>query len=222
MNHVVFVGLGILDALAVLVLIMKLFKLPVWKYRHSIAGFVLFIACLSFMMRIVLGVPLADLPLQYLLFVLFFRYAVKIKVHLAAFIFGAGITVYVAMQTTLYFMYEYTGMMTAEVVQQSTGPLVNLLQISSIVVAYCIAYILFRCNVGFAFMPKPPHDFHTKENYFSDRNYVVVAGIAISVLTICLTLVLITLANPLGLLLVAVMNLAMLYYFSKRRETHAA
>lgn len=217
---VLYIGLGILDALAMLLLIMKLFKLPIWTYRYKIGGFVLFIAVFSYIIRIVLEVPQIDLPLQYILFALFLRLAVKIKLHLAAFMCGAGITAYAVLQMVLYFIFQYTGIMSVTVVQQSMGWLVYLLQATSILSAYLISYGLYRFNLGFSFIPSPPHDFYSKEDYLSDHNYVLVIGNVISVITICLTLVLLYRANPLGLLVLAIMNYAMLYYFSKRREDH--
>lgn len=217
MNTVIYITLGIFDALAMLLVILKLYMLPVREYTGKIVVFVVFIASFSYMMRITLDVPKLDLPFQYIFFILFLRFGMQLKIHLASFISGAGISAYAALQMGIFLLYKWFDLMHVGVVQENEG-MVNILQVSSILVAYIICFIFYLFDYGFSFIIKPPHDFLTKENYFSKANVPFIIGTAVSTVTICLTLILLYNADPLWLFLMTFPTFGVSYYFSHRRE----
>ncbi|MFJ2042273.1 hypothetical protein ACIOBL_01650 [Paenibacillus taichungensis] len=218
MNTVIYITLGIFDALAMLLVILKLYMLPVREYAGKIVAFVVFIASLSYMMRITLDIPKLDLPLQYIFFILFLRFGMELKIHLTSFIAGAGISAYAALQMGIFYIYKWLDIMHVGIVQQNEGLLVYLLQISSILVAYVICFIFHLFDYGFSFIVKPPHDFLTREDYLSRKNVPIIIGAVISAITICLTLVFLYNSDPLWLLLMALLTFSISYYFSYRRE----
>jgi len=196
-----------------LVLILKLYMLPVREYLGKILIFAAFIAVFSYVMRIVLKEPNYDLPLQYLLFILFLRVGLKIKTHLASFIAGAGICAYAVLQMGIYYFYDWTHLMNAYMLKENNGS-IYLLQISTIVIALVISWALMKFNTGFSFIILPPHDFLTKENYFTIRNLLVLLGSLASLITNSVTVLFLYDANPLWLLLTSAITLGLSFYFS--------
>lgn len=215
---VIYITLGIFDALAMLLLILKLYMLPFREYGVKITFFVFFIATFSYMMRITLESPKLDLPLQYIFFVLFLRFGMELKIHLSSFIAGAGISAYAAIQMGIYHLFNFFDVMHVNVIQQNAGSLVYLLQSSSILVAYVICFFLTIFDYGFSFIIRPPHDFFTKENYLSSVNLPYLIGTIISAFTICMTLVLLYNSDPTWLLILAILTFGVSYLFSIRRE----
>ncbi|BCG57680.1 hypothetical protein [Paenibacillus sp. URB8-2] len=214
MHDLIFIILGIFDAFAMLTIILKLYMLPVREYFVRILLFASFIALFSYLMRIAIGVPEWDLPLQYLLIILFLRLGLKIKVHLASFIAGAGICGYALIQVALYYFYAWTNLMNVGVLKENSGFYISLLQVSTIVAAFVLSWALTRFNLGFSFIIVPPHDFLVKENYFTNRNLILVIGSLASLATVSVTILFLYNANPLGLLLIAAVAFGLSFYFS--------
>ncbi|MEK3776596.1 hypothetical protein MHB85_19035 [Paenibacillus sp. FSL K6-4396] len=218
MNTVIYISLGFFDALAMLLIILKLYMLPVREYAGKIFVFVIFIASFSYMMRITLGMPKLDLPFQYIFFILFLRLGMELKPHISSFIAGAGISAYAAIQMGIFHIFEWLDVMHIGVVQQNEGSLVYLLQSSSILIAYLICFVFSIFDFGFSFIIRPPHDFIKKENYLSKTNIPFLIGTTISAITICMTLVLLYRSDPTGLLFLAISTFGVSYFFSVRRE----
>lgn len=215
---VIYIILGFFDALAMLLLMLKLYMLPFRAYGVKIAYFVFFISTFSYMMRITLESPKLDLPLQYILFVLFLRFGMELKVHLSAFIAGAGISAYAAIQMAIYHLFHFFDVMHVSVIQQNEGSMVYLLQSASILITCVISFVLSIFDYGFSFIIRPPHDFLKKENYLSSTNLPYLIGTVISAFTICLTLILLYSSDPTWLLVLTILTFGVSYFFSTRRE----
>ncbi|MFD1775919.1 hypothetical protein ACFSF2_18785 [Paenibacillus rhizophilus] len=214
MHDLIFIFLGIFDATAMLTVILKLYMLPVREYFVRVLLFASFIAVFSYLMRIIIGVPEWDLPLQYLLIILFLRLGLKIKLHLASFIAGAGICAYALIQMGVYYFYAWTNQMNVDILKENSGSLLYLFQISSILVAYVLSWALTRFQLGFSFIIVPPHDFLVKENYLTNRNLLLVFGSLASLATVCITILFLYRANPLGLFIAAAVAFGLSFYFS--------
>ncbi|AHV95959.1 hypothetical protein PSAB_05115 [Paenibacillus sabinae T27] len=210
----IFILLGLCEASATLTIILKLYMLPVREYFGRIFLFALFIAIFSYMMRIVLKAPELDIPFQYLLFIFFLRLGLKIKVHLASFIAGAGICAYALIQIGFYYFYSWTSLMNVSVLKENSGFHISLLQVSTIFAAFGLSWVLNRFNLGFSFIILPPHDFLIKENYFTNRNLLLVIGSLASLATASVTILFLYSANPFGLLLAAAIAFGLSFYFS--------
>ncbi|WP_315793167.1 hypothetical protein [Paenibacillus sp. BIC5C1] len=218
MNTFFYIVIGIFEAFAVLLIILKLYMLPVREFAGKIFFFVVFMASFSYMMRITLELPKLDLPFQYIFFILFLRFGMELKSHISSFIAGAGISAYAAIQMGIFHVFEVMDIMHSGIVQQNEGSLVYLLQLSSILVTYLICLIFSMFDFGFSFIIRPPHDFIIKENYLSKTNLSYLIGTMFSTITICMTLVLLYRSEPTGLLILALATFAVSYFFSVRRE----
>lgn len=213
-----YILLGVFDAFAMMLLSLKLYMMPVLNYRYRIALFVVFIANFSYFIRIVLDIPKFDLPLQYLLFIIFLRFGMGIKFHLGAFISGAGITAYIALQLGIYFILDLLGALNVSVISQNTSSMVFTLQIITILVAILISTLLKLFNLGFSFIFSPPHDFFIKENYSTKTNRMMLFGTVISLVAISLTLFLLYNLDTIGTLVMTSLTFAASYYMSERSD----
>ncbi|WP_148278013.1 hypothetical protein [Paenibacillus popilliae] len=166
----IYIPLGSLDAFAVFVLILKLYRLPIKEYILDIGTMSVIISIVSFVLRILLNVPTIDLPLQVLLFTLFIRFVMGIKIFYGAIITGAGLGAYLIFQLIIYIILLSIGLLNEHIVLQSAGVEVNFVQASSITLALTIGYVLKKFNLGFSFVIRPPHDFSIKEDYTKPRN----------------------------------------------------
>lgn len=166
----IYIFLGALDAFAVFVLVLKLYRLPLKEYIMELSIMSVFIAIVSFVLRIVLDVPMFDLPLQVMLFALFMRFIMRIKLFYSAIITGAGLGAYLIIQMTIYAILSGFGYLDEQLVLQSTGIEVNVVQAISITIAYILGFVLKKFNFGFSFIIRPPHDFSVKEDYSTHRN----------------------------------------------------
>ncbi|MCY9511956.1 hypothetical protein M5W68_10480 [Paenibacillus larvae] len=218
MSSLVYLVIGIFDALAMLVLILKLYRIPILRYSFKIFVFASFISIFSYFMRVVFGVAQFDLPLQYVLFVLFLRYSIQIKIHYSAFIAGIGITAYTSLQLVIYYIYTHIGIIDISVLYQNSGMAVLMIQLTSILTAYLISYILKLFNLGFSIVIMPPHEFSIREDYLSEENRQLLISVIVSIFTISLTVFLLYRAKALTLIIVAVASFCISYYFSHRRE----
>lgn len=166
----IYISLGMLDAFAVFVLILKLYRLPIKEHILEIGIMSVFISVVSFMLRIVLNIPTVDLPLQVLLFTLFMRFVMRIKLFYSTIITGAGLSAYLIIQVIIYAILSSFGYLDERLVLQSTGSIVNIVQAITITVTFVIGFILKEFNLGFSFIIRPPHDFNVKEDYSKARN----------------------------------------------------
>ncbi|WII39219.1 hypothetical protein [Paenibacillus thiaminolyticus] len=166
----IYLSLGTLDAFAVFVLILKIYRLPLKEYILELGTMSVFIAIVSFVLRIVLNVPYIDLAMQVLLFTLFMRFVMQIKLFYGAIITGVGLGAYLIIQVSIYGILSSIGLLNEHVVLQTTGTEVNFVQALSITLAFTIGYVLKKFNLGFSFIIYPPHDFSVKEDYTKSRN----------------------------------------------------
>ncbi|MGG1673071.1 hypothetical protein ACIFOE_21005 [Paenibacillus sp. NRS-1783] len=220
-SNVIYILLGILDAIAVMVFSLKLYMLPVAERWKRLIGFGVLIAIISFFMRVVFNIPKLDLPLQYILFILFFRYALGIKTHLAAFVLGAGISAYAIMQVGVYYLYNFLGILQTGVLQQNTTLQVYTLQITYVALCFVVSFILKIYNAGFSFIVAPPHD-NRRENYFSKDNRSVAFSALLSAVTICVAGVLLYQLNPFVLLLMSIFTFGFSYFLSRKEDREDA
>jgi len=214
----IYIALGTFDAFAVFVLILKLYRLPLREYMRELVIMSVFIAIVSFFMRLVLHIPAMDLPLQLILFTLFIRFVMRVKLFYSAIITGAGFGAYLIIQVCIYAVLSTMGFMDKQLVIESTGIEVNIVQAISITLAYVIGFALQKFNFGFSFIIRPPHDFSVKEDYSTSRNKALLfwSLATLVVLSVSLTALLymkIEYVTPLLLI-----SFGALYFQSRRRD----
>lgn len=222
LTYLAYISVGVADAMAVLVLPLALYMLPIKDYKYRIILFAVFISLVSFIMRIVLNIPRLDLPLQYALFSIFFRVGLKIKLHLSAFILGVAISAYATIQMAIFYVYNFFDIMQLNVLKENATLQVFLLQGTSILIIYLIAALLKLYVTGFSFIVAPPHDFIWREDYNTEENKKVLISILFSMVTISLGVILLYYLNPLAILLVSIVTFGLSFIFSRRSDAEDA
>ncbi len=213
----IYLLLSVLDAFAMLTMIFKLYRLPMREYWRGILALVVGIATFSYIMRMILHLPVFDLPIQYLIFVLFMRYYIQMKFYLSAFITSAGIVAFTAIQLILFYGLTMTNVINPDILSQTGGWGVYLIQISTELICFLIGFILWKFNRGFSFIILPPHNFKRKANY-SVTDKMLLFSTAISVISIFVTLWLLYTANPFAVIVMSVLSFLISHVFSKRGE----
>lgn len=218
LSAVLYLGLGVFDALSVLVLALKMYRLPLWEYRYRLLGVSALISAVSYLNRIVLGIPGWDMIIQIVLFILFFRYAMQIKVFYSALIVSAGFNAYILLQLLVFYAFVFTGSMTYSVIYQSEGGGIQLIQIITILLAYLFAGGMKLFNQGFSFIISPPHDFNIKEAYTQGANGSLLVAVILALILGSLALVVAINYNTYLLILSSGILFGLSYYLSYRKE----
>ncbi len=213
-----YIFLGVFDALAFIVLALKMYRMPLFRYKYRIITFAIYISIFSFFIRVVLQIPKFDLPMQYIFFFLFLRWAMGIKVHTGAFISGAGISAYVSIQLVLYYIFNIVFNLSHNVLNENTGMSVYFIQISTIITAYLVAVSLRIFNGGFSFIAEPPHDFIQREDYSTKTNKMLLIGSILSFSTIIFMVIALYAMNSLMCIILSVFTFGVSYLLSDRGD----
>ncbi|RUT28147.1 hypothetical protein EJP77_18215 [Paenibacillus zeisoli] len=213
LSSYVYIGLGICDALAMFALMISLYRLPLWSYRFKVAGFVVFIALFSFVMRLVLEVPQLDLPIQYVFFLIFIKFVYRLKFSHSSFVAGAGVTAYAILQLTIYYVYHLVGMIYQSDLLKTEGA-VYLIQISSILAAYGIAIFLKYFRLGFSFIRIPQDGQPSPQK---EQTSLLIASI-LSTVTIFLISFFLYNVDSLGITIMAFSTFSISYFLSQRSD----
>lgn len=219
LSALLYVLLGVFDALASVTLVLKLYKLPLLEYRKRILVYVIVIALFSYLMRVVIGIPKLDLPLQYIFMILFFRFGLGVKTtHLAAFATGAGLTVYINLQLIVFIFANWFGIAQPEVIHDTDGFPIYFIQLFSTAVVFLISFVMSKYNFGFSFILQPPYVFLKGESYLSSLNKMLIVGVLISAITISITLYMLYNSNAIGLLSISLFTFGISYFFSEKGD----
>ncbi|MEV2911246.1 hypothetical protein ABNF65_22225 [Paenibacillus larvae] len=214
----IYIGLGIVDVLAVMAFMLKLYRIPFKLYMKKIFMMALVIALISYLIRVVWGVPLLDFPIQVMAFILFLRYGLKIKFFYSTLIVSTGMNGYIILQLLILFIFTVTGNATATVALQNQEVGIQTIQTVSIIAALLIACLLKLFNRGFSFIIEPPHEFSIKEEYMKGANrplffstFIVLAVLSIALMMVYHFYTIILIAS-------ALISFVSSYYFSYRRD----
>ncbi len=215
---ITFFVLGMLDAMAELSLILKLYRLPMRQHWFKILLFVIGVSLFSMCMRLYFNLTLLDLPIQYLIFILFLRIGMKIKLHLSAFIAGTGIIAYILLQIGIFAVGRMVVDAGPGLLMENSGTFVHAIQLISDLLVLAIALFMYKTYRGFSFIIWPPHDFFKKEDYFSYQNAPVVIGSILSLVTVSLTFILLYTSNVTGFIIMTLITFGVSYYCSRRKD----
>lgn len=216
---VIYLLLSIFDALAVMILALKMYRLPLWDYKNRILLMAVFISLVSYILRVVLHVPEIDLPIQIIMFILFFRYGMQIKLFYSALIVSASLNAYIVIQLGILYAFVLSNTMSYNVVFQTSDAQIQLIQIITILSVYLLATGLKVFNFGFSFIISPPHDFNFKEIY-SGTNRALLLSIVGAVVVISLALVVILSYMAYVIIISAATVYSLSYYLSYKKETN--
>lgn len=168
MDTFLYLFFGFLDVMVNLALVYKLYRFPFWEYYKEflIIGITLSVA--SYVVRLVIGMPEIDMICQYILYIIFFRYLIKIKLYYAFPMAAVGYLAYAVIQFSLYPVLLWTGLVNEADVTSTNGLGVYAIQLCSELTGYLIAFLMYRFGLGFSHITRPPHGMSIK---IRDKQY---------------------------------------------------
>lgn len=151
---VLYIGMGMLDVLALFALMLRFFRLPYWTHIKEIAFLSTLIAVISYVIRVYFeGSAVLDTFLHYILYILFIHYVLRYS-WLTSFLtstmyFGYGIISILAYLFYAMFVFEHLPPRL-----DPQGLLTYSVQTTQILVAFLLAYTLYKFRLGFSFAGK--------------------------------------------------------------------
>lgn len=216
MSVAIFIGFGILDVFAVFVLVFKLYRLPLFIDFSKIICFCIFAGIVSYIIRIFLAMPWIDMPLLIVMMILFLRYILKMRVLYAALAISAGMNAYIIIQLIIAILFTNFINFDKTVFAQDLTAQSQIIQLTSITLAYLVGFLLYKTRRGFSFIPVMPHEFSIKTKYNNYRAIAIVTVVGVIFLSLALTLLL---QLQIALLLPgSLIAFGLSYYFSNRKD----
>lgn len=212
-----YVILGFFDAFAVAVLMLKLYRFPLWEYKIEVGVFALWIAVCSLFIRVIVDVPSLDPLIQIILFVLFLRYVIKVRITYSALITLTGFLGYIIIQMVIYYLFDSLGISKYSDAIQTTGFGTHVIQITSIIAGFIVAAVLKLTNAGFSFIIRPPHDTSVKDKNLLEHKVLWIT-ISCILAAISISFSLLLHMNSIYVIPLLVASFGILYYLSYRRE----
>ncbi|UED70722.1 hypothetical protein [Brevibacillus sp. HD3.3A] len=176
MNTILYFLLGFADIMVVLAFIFKLFRFPFWDYKKELAIIASTLAVTSYVFRMVFDLPEVDMPLQYILLILFFRYLIKFRVFEASLLIAIGILGFDLSQLIVAPALISLEVATLGDVFQSAGMGTFLIQAVNDAIMILVSWLLYKLNLGFSFIMQPPHEISWKTKY-TGSNLVALVGV---------------------------------------------
>lgn len=177
---------GVLDVIAMIAPTFKIYRFPFWEYFKHILMIAICLSFASFVTRYLMEVPQLDMPIQFLLYVIFYRYLIKIKLYYAVPLAAIGYLFYAVIQFTIIPISLYFGIVNPTDLTQTTGIGTYLIQLFSDAASYVISFLIYLFGLGFSHVIRPPHDVQIDvvDNYYKLH---VTANI-VGTLVICTTM----------------------------------
>ncbi|MDP5275247.1 hypothetical protein [Chengkuizengella axinellae] len=161
--------LGILDTFAILVVIFKLFTMPILRYWFQIFSIAFINSFLSYVLRIEWGLVLIDTFVQLLILISFFVLVLRVRVVKSFIITVVGAATFILIQLLAI------NLLSLDIVNQT-----GFIQIVTSAICYILAFIIFYFDKGFNFVELPPHSFYDQRSDL--RNYKVIFLVSILVM----------------------------------------
>ncbi|MCM3141635.1 hypothetical protein [Brevibacillus sp. MER 51] len=187
MNTILYLLLGVADIIVVLAFIFKLFRFPFWDYKREFLIMGITLSVTSYLIRVIFKIPVIDLGVQYVLFILFFRYLIKFRIWESTMLTAIGILAFDLCQLILIPTLISLDIATIGDVFKSTGMGTFLIQLVNDVVMVLISYLIYRFNWGFSFVMQPPHELKWKPS-LNGINFIVLMMVIVASKAIFVTL----------------------------------
>ncbi|QDX94710.1 hypothetical protein EEL30_21965 [Brevibacillus laterosporus] len=219
MDIVLYLVLGFVDVMAILAVIFRFFRFPIRMFIRELVTIGVALSVISFFMRLVFNVPELDMGIQFILYVVFFRYLIKIKIFDSFLLASIGYLSNTVSQLAIYYFLSFTGIVTPEDIQSTSNFGTYLIQFSSEVFLFLVAWCFYKSNLGFSFIICPPQDVHLKVK-MRGVNLFLLIGIMLSVATLFLApYLLIYYLNWLHILaFIMTIVFCLLYFVANRRD----
>ncbi|PPB12864.1 hypothetical protein [Brevibacillus laterosporus] len=219
MDIVLYLILSFIDVMAILSVIFRFFRFPIRLFIRELVTIGAVLTVTSFFMRLVFNIPELDMGMQYILYIVLFRYLIKIKIFESFLLASIGYLSIALSQLAIYYFFAFTGIVTPEDIQSTSNFGTYLIQISSQVFLFLVAWCFYKKNLGFSFMICPPQDVHLKVK-MRGLNLFLLIGIMLSVATLFLApYLLIYYLNWLHILaFIMTIVFCLLYYAANKKD----
>lgn len=182
MSSVIYVLLGMLDIYALFGLMFKTFRLPYFEYIREITIIAIVVSLVSYIVRVYLEAPaVLDIILHLVLYIIFFRYLIKVKVWRAAIIslvyFGYGLISFI-----VYLCYVNTGILPSDLINDSSSYAAEVLQITQISLSSLLSWLLYKYGLGFSFIIRPPHDLFIKTKLKKNDMIIINSALVVAII----------------------------------------
>ncbi|SDS57850.1 hypothetical protein SAMN05444162_1786 [Paenibacillaceae bacterium GAS479] len=186
-SHLIYILLGLFDALATWVLAFSLFRIPIFRHWVVLLGSSLAITLVSYFNRMVMNWSVFDLPTHFIIFTFTAVFILKFRLFWAMLIISSGYMLFLPLQFTLYILLTKLDFLPASVVMDNTG-LIFLLQILTDSIAFLFGIVMVLANKGFRFIPDAPHSFNEKLHYLSPKYEMLFIALATGMINIAFSL----------------------------------
>ncbi|WP_144028820.1 hypothetical protein [Paenibacillus tyrfis] len=177
---------GLLDSIAVFILIFKTFRWPIRQYWIEILISGGLISFLSYVNRIIFHIPNWDMTLQFIAYISLLMWMFRVNLPNAINLAAIGYLAFVGIQFIVYPLLLELGIVNVDDAQELTGFGTYIIQVSSEIACYSVSYLIWKLNIGFSYVSQPPHDrftfFKIKGNKFAYISNVI------AVLVVCSTM----------------------------------
>lgn len=217
MDFIYYLLFGIMDIVAIFVLMFKLYRIPLNEFKFHILVVATVVNLLSYLFRMVLDLPAIDPPVQLLIFILFLRYVCKFRVSSALLMAACGYASFVSIQFVVYNVMDALKWVSQADAQTTSAFGTYLIQVTNNLLCYLCAFLLYRFNLGFAIIQAPPQDLMYRDKLINKPIYIFMLVCASLV---CLNVVFINhfIEFILYVCLLFILSTATLIYFAYRKD----
>lgn len=213
--------LGFLDVIAVLALIFKTFRWPFWEFRLKLAIIGIALSSVSYLNRMVLDISQIDMAVQFLLYIVFLRFFIKVNLHHAVDVTAIGYLMFMGIQLVIYYWMLAMGVVRFEDAASPVGTVIFVIQFLSDALAFLIAYLFYRLQLGFSFMMRPPHNLYLHRTIdIAKRTKMVFNTVGIITISFSIYWMLNHSEQFFLLPLLTFISLSILIYLSYKRDLH--
>ncbi|MFB7817379.1 hypothetical protein ACFC0X_24820 [Paenibacillus chitinolyticus] len=219
MNTFLYIFLGMLDSLSSFVLMFAIFSFPLRQYFKEVAAASLFISLVSYLNRNVLSIQNWDMAVQFFFYIAILVVIFKVALPYAIDLASVGYLTFIGIQFIVYPLLLLTPIVSTNDAQELTGFGTSIIQITTDVVCYLVAFLIYRFNLGFSHISWPPHDSFLLYKLKGVKLFWSIVS-TLAALAICSTMYwILNYHNGIYIVIPTVLgSLALLLYFSYRRD----
>lgn len=221
MEVLLYLLFGFFDIFTILVFTFCMFRFPAKDYIREFVIIALFAAVVSVINRMLLNHVMFDPGIQFIVLALFFRYMLSFRLYEATLVTAVGYLGYTGVQFLLIPLMYLMGITELNDMMGLTELGTYLIQLASDSTILLISWFVKKLNLGFSFVPQPPHSFTIKQK--SNRLKILIAfavGLGMFFLLMAIYLLALAEQKTVYLLLLAFIPLTLLLWLLRKRDKY--
>jgi hypothetical protein len=219
MQLVLYLILGMLDVYAIFALIFKAFRFPYFEYIKEITVLAILTSIVSYFIRIYFSInPMVDILIHFLFYILFLWLVVKAKLWIS-FITSIMYFFYGFISGIVMLIYTGLHILDNHLIDDPNSYAVFLLQITQQLIAFLIAFGLYKFNLGIHRFTRPPHDFVTRRSFGKKELIIIYIVIVLAIATFSAYCVYYQYKNVLVFPIILVFSMSIFYMAYRRGKS---